>query len=361
MLNKSIMLLVISLLMPLLYIKSNALQQIEATLNAFLDTYLSTDNDFLPNGSSSERKYSFSNHKKDQFSINLATIGLNIIYKEKVRSTISFQMGDLQMTSLPTGIISPFIQQANVGFQLFHNIWIDGGYFLSQLRSEGLILKDNWLSTYNLLSFFEPFYHAGLKLSYKSDAVILCFHVLNGSGIIKENNVNKTFGFDLSMPFSKDINLSYSGIYGNEEEGNPIYSKFHHLHTINFIAQLEKIGFKVQFDYAGKEKIKNANKDNGILWGTAFTTRYCINNKYSSTVRVSFINNADLVEGYASVSGLDFTLGAEYKPIENTYIRVEGRYIQLDNELYKYFLDSKGNKKNNRTEINLNMGIWLDY
>jgi hypothetical protein len=347
-----------SLIFLLIILFCDAQPKIDAKFNAFLDTYIVTDNDKLPDGNP-ERTYSFLNHYKDQFGLNLATLGTNISYGDLVRSTISFQLGDLQKATLPKGVISPYIQQANVGFQLFSHVWLDGGYFLTHVGNETLMPKDNWLTSYNLVTYFEPIYQAGMKLSYESDAFTACFHVLNGNGILADNNVNKTFGFSLLVPLSKDVSVSYAGVYGNEEDDNPAYAKFHHLHNINLNAQVEKVGFKLQFDYAGKEKVKNDNKDPGVFWGAAFTTRYSINNQYSSTARFSYVNNADEVEGYP-VKGLDFTLGGEFKPMDNAYIRLEGRYIMLDGDLYKYFHENNGNPKNSRMEINFNMGVWIN-
>lgn len=337
----------------------NAQSKIDAKFNAFLDTYIATDNDKLPEGVAAERKFSYSNHYKDQFGINLAMIGASISYGDLVRSNVTFQMGDIQKISTPLFITnSPYLQQANVGFQLLKHIWLDGGYFLTHLGNESLIMKDNWLSTLNLVNYYEPFYQAGVKLSYESDAFTTCIHIINGNGIIQDNNYNKTIGLYILIPLSKDASVSYAGIYGNEEEGNPNYAKFHHLHNINLNAQMEKLGFKFQFDYAGKEKVKNDNKEPGAFWGAAFTSRYSITNQYSITGRMSYVDNADGVESPPLVKGSDFTLGAEYKPIENAYLRLEGRYIKLDNE-YKYFCDIKGKQKNSRMEINLNMGVWI--
>ncbi|MGA2298115.1 MAG: outer membrane beta-barrel protein, partial [FCB group bacterium] len=308
------------------------------------------------------RLFSYLNPKKDQFALNIAQISAKIKYENILRSNITFQFGDLPtMAWTNLGAKYPMIQQANAGVQLFQNCWLDAGFFLTHIGGEALLPKDNWLSTHSLLTFYEPYFQAGVKVGYETDKFTACLHILNGNGIFDENNNNKTLGLYLSYTPSGLYSLSYGGVIGNEEPGDPVKAKVHMLN--NFVGQInptDNLSIKAQFDYGTKD-VENPNESletkNGKFIGYSLTGHYQFNKQYSSTIRIDYADNADGIY-LPAVKGLDLSLGAEYKPTDNSYIRIEGRMLQFDDK-FKLFWDGTSYTKS-RMELILNMGVWIN-
>jgi len=355
----------------------------------YIDTYIATDN---ANGSDStnpnyKRLFSYISPKKNEFSLNTAQITAKISIPDFLRSNITLHFGDLHKSAYVTsGAEMPVIQQANAGIRIFDKIWVDAGYFLTHIGSETLLPKDNWLTTHSILTYYEPFFQSGVRASYESDKFTAQFHILNGNGIFEDNNQNKTFGAFLGYTPNDVISASYAGVYGNEEAGNPSNAELHQLH--NFVVQVNpfnNFSLKGQFDYARKNVADlndAAKKISGTFIGIGFFAHYQINKQFASTFRVDYMDNSDgvystTVNGtyiivnetkifvpttsgivFPVVKGLDYTLGVEYKPTDNSYIRLEGRNITLDD---KYKLFKNGTKfDKSRNELILNFGVWLN-
>ena len=284
---------------------------------------------------------------------------------ELVRSNFTFHTGDLQKSAFGTNT-NEFIQQANVGIKIKGNLWIDAGYFLTHIGAEGLLPKDNWLSSHSLVTYFEPFYQAGVRCSYEGEQMTAQLHLLNGNGLFDENNYNKTLGWFFSYTPNKELTVSYAGVAGNEESVQaqnvnlPYTPKTHILH--NIVAQfnlIKGLTAKVQLDYATKSNMYNlidssSTKTNNYT-GAALQIKYDYFEKYASTFRISIIENSKGV--YTPMAnGYDLTLGMEYKPYSNSFLRLESRYIKLDNKIF----NDGNNAKDSRMELILNMGVWID-
>ena len=331
-------------------------------IGAYVDTYIATDNTNGGDSLALNRPFSYVNPKKGQFSINTAQITAKVKIDNLIRSNFTLHVGDLHKTAwVSMGTQMPLIQQANVGFRLFGNFWVDGGYFLTHIGGESLLPKDNWLSSHSLVTYFEPFYQAGIKASYETEKVTAQIHLLNGNGIFDDNNNNKTLGLFFSFTPSTLLSVSYAGVIGNEEPGAPYNAKTHQLH--NFVAQVNPFtdfSVKGQFDIDMKE-VQDPNNGaemiSGNFKGLSLTAHYQFIKHLGGTFRFAYIDNANGV--YAPiVKGTEITLGCEFKPSDNSFIRLEGRNISLDDKYKLFVRDGKSDKS--RMEVILNMGIWLN-
>ena len=330
-------------------------------VGAYVDAYYSSDNDYLPNQMESKefRKFSYVNAAKDEFGLNTAQITALLKYGNHIRGNVTIHAGDLKTSAWLEE--NKYIQQANGGVRLFDNLWLDAGYFLTHIGGEAVLPKDNWLTSHSLVTLLEPFYQAGFRLSYETEKFTGQIHLLNGYAIAEDNNYNKSLGWFAYYALSKEISLSYAGILGNEEPGNPSNSKVLQLH--NFVAYLdffENLSMKAQVDFAQRQNTKPDGNDYtaGSYLGASFQARYKLLEKLNTTFRFSYINNDYVfpVYQFSEINGMDFTLGVEYKPTQTSFIRLEGRMMNFDD---KYKLFNEG-KDNSRMEAMLNIGIWID-
>ena len=366
---KKVLLLTALFVLLMIPSKNNFAQMegLKVNFNGYFDAYFVTDNDNVPQnqGMDFNRQLAFSNHYKNTFGLNTAQLGAKITYKDIARSTITLHTGHFQEITTPTDSKTPYLQQANMGIQFAKDFWIDAGYFFTHIGGESALLKDNWLSSYSMVTYYEPFYQSGIKVSYEGEKFLACVHLLNGNGILEDNNYNKSLGWQFGYKFSDAFNISYAGILGNEEPGSPNNAKTHHLH--NIVAQVNvtpEFSLKGQFDLALKSDIRdpeNFTKTiNGTFMGAGLTAHYDFIKQLGGTFRFAYINDKDGVYNTYLQNGLDLTLGAEYKPYEKSYIRLEGRMLQFDSDKNKIFTDADGKKTNSRMEVSLNFGFWFD-
>ncbi|MEI6089502.1 MAG: outer membrane beta-barrel protein [bacterium] len=332
-------------------------------ISAYLDSYFATDNDKIiqndDNSLKSARQLTYVNYKKNEFALNIAQISAELS-ADRFRANVTLQAGDLVKTGYQDlGAQFPMLQQANVGYNFYSGFWIDAGLFLTHIGGEAMLPKDNWLSSHSLVTYFEPFYQSGVKVSYENEKMTACIHILNGNGIIADNNFNKSVGLFFSHKCTDNFNFSYSNIYGNEEVGSPINAKIHFLQNLVLNYNLaEKLALRGQFDLANKNFTDNTNpfgENSKMYFGGSLTAHYLINDKFSATCRAAYVDNTDSLY-VPTIKGLAYTLGAEYKPSDFTYIRLEGSLTDLD-ENYKMFIDADNKPAASRMEVALNFGV----
>ncbi len=360
-----IILIIIILAAP----KAEADDDLNIKIGAYVDAYIASDGDSAgSNPASKGRPYSANDFYKDEFALNIAQISAITTYKNIIRSNVTLQAGSLPLAAY--GTKNPNVQQANLGVQLFRNVWLDAGYFLTHIGNEALLPKDNWLTSHSMVTYFEPFYQAGAKVSYETDLLNAAVHILNGNGLLEDNNYNKTLGLYLGYNAGETFALSYAGVYGNEVPGNPSNAKLHMMHNISTtFLPLDKFGINAQVDYASLEdgKIEDGDTTGASYLGFSVTGRYEIVKKLSCAVRFTYFDNEEgLYEPCCSkCSGMGITGGLEYKPMENAYIRLEARMLKFnegeeeDSYPGKVFYDGE-EKTASRSEIMLNLGFWIN-
>lgn len=348
-----------------LNIAANAEENLKYKITGYIDTYVSVENDNQKskNGSANyDRQLTYINPKKDNLGLNIAMINFNANYG-KARTTFTLQAGQLVNSAYGVGngaTKTPLIQQANIGYNLFDNIWMDAGYFMTHIGGESFLPKDNWLSSHSLVTFFEPFYQAGLRFSYETDNFNAQLHILNGNGMIEDNNANKTFGIFLSYKPFKDLFVSYANVMGNEEADTMPHIN-HMLHNVCLQYDFTKeFSAKAQFDMANKSNFTKADstKADVSYMGASLSLKYAFTETISSTFRFAYVNNEDGLYSPA-LKGIGLTLGAEYKPTSNSYLRLEGTMYSMDDK-FELFKDNDSKPSKSKMELMLNFGIVLD-
>jgi hypothetical protein len=330
--------------------------------NGYIDTYLALDNDKLnPANVQTPRQLTYLNPFKNQLSLNIAQINVEMSYKN-VRGVLALQAGDFVNTAFGA-TKNPFLQQAYAGYNFFDKFWLDAGYFITHIGGESLLPKDNWLSSHSIVTIFEPYFQSGLRASYEGEKLTVQLHLLNANGLYEDNNYNKTFGLLLSYKFTDDLFISYADIIGNEEAGDNVNAKTHMLH--NIVAQyniFKEFNLKGQLDYSTKEKAifdsLNNKYSNGAFLGISLTAHYQLKSDLSTTFRVAYSDNKDGV--YTPIiKGMAITLGCEYKPSENSYLRLEGSMFNMIDDKYQIFTNKEGRSDKSKMEIILNFGLLL--
>jgi hypothetical protein len=321
-----------------------------------VDAYYAWDTD----KDKTQRQFASFEPFRDQFKLNIAQVSLSY-NSETVRGKMTLHYGDIPTVNWPTNMQN--IQEANIGFSPYENLWIDAGYFITFIGAEGMPIN-SFFSSFAMGSYYAPFYESGLKISYDfSEKFSSCLHIVNGYNILEDNNKNKSLGFELTYEPTSKISFDYNAILGNEMPSslnNPKVRIFNDL-FINY-APVEKLDFILGVDFATQEKSKITDSTaSATMFSTFLSGRYKITPKFFFSVRAEYFSDAD---GFLSgtfigddnkLSGLKIwglTGAFEYRPIENYYLRLESRFLSADSKL-KIFSENS----NSRTEATINMGF----
>lgn len=346
-------------------------QKIEApTISAsvYVDAYYATDNDNSTRWGDA-RKYSFVNYRKDVFGLNAANLSV-AADALNYRGKITLQTGDVRKSSWEGYTDNPMLQEGYFGIQLFDGFWIDAGYYITHIGAEAVLPIDNWMSIHNCVGYFEPFYSSGIKASYDINKNWHAeLHLVNGNGIIEDYNANKSLGYYLSYSDSKFF-ASYSGIVGNEEGSETeaklaTYSNFLFQYTFS-----EQFAVKAQFDYATRADVPDPitqEEQASAFMGGAVQAQWKFVKDFAVAARFAYADNTQeariMPDGL--YKGMGVTANLTYFPTENSFLRIEGRMLQFDDDdtpqlNNKPFLDADGMPTNSRMEIMLNYGLRFD-
>ncbi len=325
------------------------------SLTGYIDTYFTTDNldeEFT--------LFSSINHQREIISLNIAYL-LMQFNQENYRFKLGLQEGDI-----PKNIYfeePKNIQQANIGIRLAEDLWLDGGVLSTHIGGEMTHPRMNFFSSHSAVTFFEPTYQTGFKLSYiinKNWSSEL--QIINGNHLIGDNNEQKTIALSVNYE-NERFNAFYSGMAGNEEPTHK-EKRLHTYHNLFLSWKIsENLELKAQKDIATIATPKAIQESSGktLAWfyGGFVQSRYKFNEKFSSSARYSFYSD---VEGTynLNVEGYDISLVAEYKPVSNSYLRIESRFLKNTFGKNENSFKRDGKDVNELIELSLNFGLWFD-
>jgi hypothetical protein len=335
----------------------------ELSIGSYIDTYFSVmDTESNP---ADFQPFSAVGPRDNSFGVNIAQVNVNY-QNDRVRSEVIFHMGDIPSATWSNDF--PALQTANVGIKLKEGLWLDAGFFGTHLGTESFLPKNNMLSSITVLTFNEPFYQSGAKLSWDaSDSFYAELHVLNGYHSLVDNNDSKSVGILLSHSLSDNTSISYSNLYGNEaDNGFTAQNRFYQNIYVNQNWN-DKVYLTAGFDFGIQSNSDlNTADESASLYGGLFTLRYQFNPQWSVTGRGEMMKdeNGFLTGVYTDVNGeikgleiIGLTLGSEFKPNDGAYLRAEMRYLETPSEM-KLFYD--GSLTNSRVEFMVTLGLEIN-
>ena len=333
------------------------------TVNGYVDTYIAYDND----KSSTPRQFSSIAPYRDEFRLNLAMIAVRY-NNDKVRGNVAIHFGDIPKINWPQepNDYLQFVQEANLGFSPAKNLWIDAGFFLTHIGGEGVIPKYNFFQSLSLCTYFEPFYQSGLRLSYAGKKFYGALFFLNGYNVFNDNNKNKSFGAQLGFKPNKKFEITYNNIIGNEmPSGTEGKIRIYNNLVVKFYPDKKfEVILCSDFCRQQKSKLTDSTKTSNMFSGF-LAIKYHIIKKLSASIRGevfydkdgAFTGNVATELPGIPLSGLTangFSAAIEYNPADNSYFRLESRYLKAGENQYIFF-DKE--KKNYRIEAILSGGI----
>ena len=304
-------------------------------ISTYVDVYYAYDTDKKENYTT--RQYSTLSPYRNEFRLNIAQISFKY-NTDKIRGITTLQYGDIPNANwIPPYTNSQFIQEANIGFSPYKNLWIDAGYFLTHIGNESMP-KNNYFSTFAFPVYFEPFFQSGVKIGYVfSEKFYACLHILNGYNQFEDNNKNKSLGLQLAYAPNQKIKFTYNNIIGNEQPTG-ITGKLRVFNNLIINASPnKKIELVGNFDFCSQEgsKISDPNAS-AYTYGATVSGRYTFCPCFNSSLRGEFFQDLDGVLNGSPIRGNGITASIEYKPVDAAYLRLEYRFLNLgsDNKIF---------------------------
>jgi hypothetical protein len=328
-------------------------------LSGTIDTYLAIDND--KNAESNRPLLNSLNIKKNTAGMNLGMI-TGTVDASNYRGRLTLHYGDMPASAWVESGADPltpsqYLQEGYAGVSPMAGLWIDAGYFLTHIGGEVICPRDNWMSTIALATQFEPFYQAGVRVSYDiSSQVSAQIHLLQGYNRFIDNNHDKSIGYGVTYKPSDATSVSLTGIVGNEQaEGVAkairCYNSFLLNHTFD-----GHFALRVQGDCGIQQEVQNVMPASFMYSGCA-ALRYTASPVLAFTARGEVFNDKQgMLSGSTQLCAFGETIGMEVHPTSSVYIRAEARLLhQQGNQ--SIFESTSGSTTSSRLEEVISLGV----
>ncbi len=322
-------------------------------ISAYVDAYYAYYTDSVK---SEYQQFPTVSPKSNSFGLNVAHF--NFQYDgPKVRGVVALHFGDIQRSAWAGNIM-----EAHAGVRLCKKLWLDGGFFRTHVGTEGLLPKENIASSIAVCTYMEPYFESGVRFNYNpNDKLILNFYVLNGYNIYQDNNKKKSVGLLATYAINDNFNIGYSNYIGDDSPIGDIISRMRLLNNVFVNFQAKKIKMQLGGDY-GIQKTNDPN-DPAVVMSSLASFRYQLQKKAAIYIRGEYFSDAQgvlsgtYINKNNQVGGLTIwgmTTGLEYKPTDNSYIRLEGRQLNAEKTNVFYW---DGKATNIRNEVMIHMGV----
>jgi hypothetical protein len=183
-----------------------------------------------------------------------------------------------------------------------------------------------------------------------------------------DNNNKKSFGMGVTYALNDKNGIGYTNYIGDDTpEGLAgAHLRIHQNVFYNYAGT--KIKVQVGGDYCMQQNSDLAtSKNTATMYSALATIRYQATKRSAVYARgeifsdpdgfmsTRFPDNSGKLTGYKLWGA---TVGYEFKPTEESYIRLESRLIQMDKNQYIFITD--GSPQNQRMEIMVNGGVNFD-
>lgn len=334
-------------------------------LSGYVDAYYSYFSDSL--GPNALQQFTTVSPRSERFGLNVAQVGAH--YEGgRIRGNVTLHYGDIAKATW-SAEFNP-VQEANVGLRIKPGWWLDGGFFTTHIGTESFLPKNNYLSSTAVATYNEPFYQAGARLSYEgSEQFHAEFWLANGYNFFLDANSAKSVGLLLRYRFSDQTSLTYTSLFGRESPDGAAPEQLRLYQNLYLNTSLGgKLFLALGGDLGLQSNFRRADGgESALMYNALAVARFQFTPAFSATARGEVFQDP---EGFISGAYLDskgeeqglqlwgITLGAEFRPVENAYLRVEGRYLRADEEL-AIFTD--GPSANARWETMATLGFYFDH
>jgi hypothetical protein len=357
------------LIITLLFISYSFLEakDTEVLIYGYFEGYYSKDNTTIYKDYHDEqsdlRPFVIGGSKNNQFGINYLLLGTEI-KSDIFRANLRVGTGEEAKRYFP---LNGLLHQAYCGFQIFDNLWLDGGFFLTNLCIESYYTFENPLSIFSITGYVSEFYHTGIRLSYEpSDQLTFSAACINAYSEFGDNNKDKSLSL-FAEYLDENTNIYYASSIGNERPTNLKKALFMH-HNLNFaFYNLGKFDFITQLDLITHTKNHPTDEElkTSSYYGFAAWLSYHFTDKLYCSGRFTYFNNetnpfanTSLQENLPAIKGSSLGAGITFTPTKTSFVRVEGNFLNFDkNNPESFVFPNNEEKRNSRLEFLFTYGV----
>lgn len=331
--------------------------------SGYIDTYYAGYTDTVGPGGFS--KFPTSAPRNNQFGLNMVQFGVKYQAK-RFRGTTTLFFGDT-----PKSAWSPhfnFIQEAHLGFRIAGNFWLDAGFFRTHIGLESIQPRENITMSIATTTYFEPYYLSGAKLTWEySPKWTFQINGFNGFNNFVENNSNKAFGASIAWTPNERWSTTLNTIVCDESpNGFPRDQTRSYTNLISvFKSKRWTVGLEANYGIQSNSQLKDSTATATIFSAIA-AAKFRFTPMWAAYARGEYFSDPDeiltgpVINENHELTGLDIlgaTLGIEFKPIPNSFFRVEGRLIHTAASERIFYYNEKS--LNQRYELIAGIGVWF--
>jgi hypothetical protein len=332
-------------------------------ISGYIDTYYAHYSD--TSSFNNFQKFPTTSPRNNAFALNIAQISAKY-QSENVRGIMTLFWGDV-----PKCIWSPrynMIQEANIGVKLYDKLWLDVGFFRTHMGIESIQPRENMTLSTSVISYFEPYYLSGAKLSYEFNSKLtLQANIFNGFNNFIEDNSNKALGLSMVYQANKHLTITVSHLLSEETPGKIKGNKTRLYNNIFATYKRQRISIGAEFNYGIQDNtIVNESRNEAMMYSGLIVAKFRHTYRWASYVRGEYFSDLnEMLTGPNQLAndimpGLQiggFTCGIEFKPIPNSYIRLEGR--GLSSRKNEQIFQLQENPSSFRYEFLSGIGLWF--
>jgi hypothetical protein len=323
----------------------------KVTVEGYIDTYYA----YNFNNPGKDQPYFVSMARNNEVNINLAYLDLKYT-SSRIRARLVPGFGTYMNSNYAAERATlKNLVEGSVGIRLTKskNIWIDAGVFGSPYTNESAVSKDHLAYTRSVAAEYVPYYLSGVKLSVPlSSKVNVYLYALNGWQQIEDSNNKMSVGTQLEYRPTGNLLLNWNTYIGDEHSASDT------IQGPRYFTDLYMIYNKGRFSatscvYIGKQQ-------QSVWWQANIIARYNFTDRLSATGRVERFSDPHSVQIIPITAAKGFntngtSLGLNYKVTDNMLVRLEGRTLFSDKDVF--IRDNEPVK--NSTTITSNITIWF--
>jgi putative OmpL-like beta-barrel porin-2 len=336
------------------------------SLTAYVDAYYAYYTDSV--GTGNFQKFPNTSPRSNSPSINTAQLAMQY-NADKIRATAVVHFGDMASAAWAP---APFnnLMEAHMGFKVYSKLWVDAGFFRGHFGTEYFLPSENLTSSATVGFYYEPLFESGVRLNFDPTKKLeINLFLLNGYNVFVDNNNKKSFGMGITYALNDNAGIGYTNYIGDDTP--PAGDSVSHIRACNnlfFNYSRRKIKLQLGGDYCVQQNADIATgKKMAAMFSGLATIKYLWTSKFAIYGRGEVFNDPDgfmstIITDYAGKNtgyklwGL--TAGLEFKPTEGSYIKLEGRRLQMDKDQYIFTYD--GYHNDYRYEMMINAGVTFD-
>lgn len=329
-------------------------------ISTYLDAYYAHYSDM--NDGTLYQQFPTANPRNKQIGLNLAQVSAKYT-DSSARGILTLQYGDIPKSAWDANF--NMLQEANVGFRLYKQIWLDAGFFRTHIGYESIQPRENIASSFAITTYYEPYYLSGAKLNIPlTKEILFQAQVFNSFSTFVSTNQRKSYGWEVY--YTHNDRLMFTSNFLVSHNNSAIYTGIKPRIYLDVFGKYStnKIDIVGEFNFSGQQKsaLKDSNAT-AYMQSSLLALKYKFTNKKAIYTRGAFYNDPDqmltgkLMDKDGKLTGLslwEITGGVEYKPSINSYIRLEGRLIKQTSNTAIF-----QNGKRERSEISISTGLWF--